>query len=191
MLVFMQSLNVFAKSWNYDVIRKGKNIGTHSYTFTENGNNLKVDVLTDIKVKIGFIPVYRFKTQGTEEWDEGKLTAYKSTSDDNGEDKYLIINNNYLESNLKKESFISSNYVPASLWSFSTVTQSELLNTLDGSLMKVSITKLGDEEISSIVTTKYEIAGEFKRSLWFDKNNKLIQVKFSGDDGSEILYRLR
>ena len=86
LFLFLSSYG-FTESLEYVVERKGKEIGTHTFIFSKSDEGMNVQILTNIVVKLGFIPVYKFIHDGLETWTNGVLIGYDSTTNDNGADK--------------------------------------------------------------------------------------------------------
>jgi hypothetical protein len=184
-------------SLHYEVQRNGKTIGTHEVEFERHGGRLTVEIETDVAVKIAFLTVYRFKHEAREEWQNGKLIAYQSTSDDNGTDKFLNVgfaNSAYSVEASSGRFKAQSLALPASLWRPDTVTQSRLMNTLDGHEMKVAVKDIGLDTITvggkEITATHFSMTGDLQRELWY-AHDRLVHLRFLGDDGSTIDYNLR
>ncbi|NQU72206.1 MAG: hypothetical protein HQ514_16755 [Rhodospirillales bacterium] len=183
---------------SYTVLRNGDPIGSHGYSFKEDGGRLVVDINTDIKVKVAFLTVYRFEHQASEEWHRGKLVSTTSVTNDDGENHKLKVS--FGGSNLKidgdgKKSVAAYGSMPASLWHPDTVKNSVLLNTLDGTMMSVKVDELGPEQVKvkghDVSAQHYRLTGDLERELWFDPSGTLVQVRFKGDDGSDISYVMR
>lgn len=70
----------------FDVMRKGRDIGDYVVSFQGRGDDLTVNVTTDVSVKVPVIGVsaYRFKQASTETWHGGRLARLTSRTDDNG-----------------------------------------------------------------------------------------------------------
>jgi len=190
-----------AKTLSYTVLRDGKPIGAHSYDINANGNETTVKVSTDIAVKILFATVYQFVHSSTEQWDGDKLISIKSTTNDDGVPKKLdamkkgtVIAVNSIVKKDDRASKAPQNAIPASLWNPLTISQNKLLNTLDGSMMKVSVEDLGEETVpangGTVKAHRYKITGELTRELWFDDSGVLVRVRFPAKDNSEIVYAL-
>lgn len=167
----------------YDVIRKGKDIGDHSYRFNGSANAYTVNVLTDITVKIPLIRItgYSFQHSSVETWRNGKLQKLSSTTNDDGTPHTLNID--------------PGNIVPASLWNIDIVRTKKLLNTIDGKIMSVRTADLGSEIVitqkGEVQAHHYHISGELARDLWYDANDTLVRVSFKADDGSTVTYILK
>lgn len=167
----------------FDVMRKGKDIGDYSLSFSPNGDALTVNVRTDIAVKVPIIGVsaYRFEQTSTESWSGGKLQALSSRTNDNGKAHDIHVG--------------PSPLIPASLWNAQIVNQHKLLNTIDSSADAVSVRNLGGDSIATghgnVSATHYAISGGLNRDLWFDGKGQLVHVRFAADDGSTVDYVLR
>ena len=197
-LIFLLGITsyTYSQSLDYVVERKGKQIGTHSFVFNGTQNDeMLVQISTDVVVKLGFIPVYKFIHEGTEIWKKGILTGYDSTTNDNGTDKFLRFHDNSIHSSRGVFSSLEKTYMPASLWNISNVQTTQLMNTLDGSIMNIEIVDLGEEDIQTtgkkiLKARHFSMTGDLARELWYDSHNRLVHVQFLGDDGSIIDYIL-
>lgn len=165
---------------NFDVVRKGKDIGDHSYSFSGREGNFTVKVETDIVVKVPLIrtTAYSFKHKSVESWKGGKLQQLSSSTDDDGEPQQLQTTN--------------KGVLPASLWNDDIVRSGKLMNTIDGKIMSVRAADLGLETVKtkrgSVSTHHYQLSGGLARDLWYDGDGNLAQVMFKADDGSTVMY---
>lgn len=164
----------------FDVIRKGKDIGDHSYTFTGTSNGYSVQIATDIAVKIPLLRLnaYVFKQQSTETWAGSRLKTIRSQTNDDGTTHQL----NQLGKGL----------LPASLWNDEILKSRKLLNTIDGRIMSVKVTDLGVQTVpvsgGQVIAHHYHISGDLDRDIWYDDEGNLAHVSFKADDGSTVTY---
>ncbi len=164
----------------FDVIRKGKDIGDHSFRFNGLANAFSVKVTTNIVAKIPLIQItaYSFQHSSVENWNNGNLQKLTSTTNDDGTQNQL---NSGTSANLT-----------ASLWNVDIVRSKKLLNTIDGKIMSVRAADLGLELVSTkrgkVQARHYRISGELKRDLWYDADHALARVSFKAEDGSTITY---
>lgn len=164
----------------FDVMRKGKDIGDHSYQFSGSEGTFTVKVFTDVVVKVPLIrtTVYSFKHVSTETWKGGQLQHLSSKTNDDGKPHQLETG--------------SKGVLPASLWNDDTVRTGKLMNTIDGKIMNVRVADLGMESISTqggkVNAHHYLISGGLERDLWYDGKGSLARVAFKGEDGSTIIY---
>jgi len=165
---------------NFDVIRKGTDIGEHSYRFSGSSGAFSVSVVTDIAVRIPLIRtvVYSFQHSSTEQWKGGKLQKLMSKTNDDGKPHQLSVS--------------AKGMVPASLWDEDTVRSGKLLNTVDGKVMSVRIADLGTDSVDTkrgkISAHHYRMTGDLARDLWYDADGNLAYVAFKADDGSTVTY---
>jgi len=165
---------------DFDVMRKGKDIGDQSYKFTGTTKALTVRVITDIVVKIPLVQItaYSFTHDSTEKWASGKLIKVSSKTDDDGTPHQLSTSGN--------------GALPASLWNIDAMRSGKLLNTIDGTLMPVHVADLGSETVTvkggKIAAHHYRMSKGLSRDLWFDTDGNLARVEFKADDGSTITY---
>lgn len=164
----------------FEVMRKGKDIGDHSYRFSGSPGAFSVTVATDIAVKIPLIrtTVYSFKHSSVETWKGDKLKGLSSKTNDDGTPHKVNIGATSLQ--------------PASLWNEDIVRSSKLVNTVDGKTMSVRVTDMGSETVKlkrgKIAAHHYRLSGGLKRDLWFDGDGNLAHVSFTADDGSTVTY---
>lgn len=168
-------------SQTYDVIRKGKDIGDQVIHFQSSGDTLTVTLVTDVSVKVLGIEAYGFHQKSVENWNSGHLATLASHTDDNGKTHDINVKGGGL--------------IPASLWNEQVAQNGTLLNTIDGSKMKVSVKKVGTEAITAggqqVPATHYRLSGDLERDLWYDADGRLVHVAMKGEDGSQVDYVLR
>lgn len=197
LIISIFSVSAQADDLKYNVLRKGKVIGQHEVDFEMRGQQLKVEIETDVAVKLAFITVYRFEHEGTEIWENGSLVRYTSKTNDDGKAKFLDLTGN-ARTLTADGSAGRFNYtqpiMPASLWRADTPTQNALMNTLDGHMMNVTVENLGQESVKAggqaVLATRYKLTGDLERELWYAEG-VLVHVRFKGSDGSTIDYELQ
>ncbi|MEK9645088.1 MAG: DUF6134 family protein [Alphaproteobacteria bacterium] len=183
---------------DFTVLRDGDEIGSHRLHFSNGEEGLRVDIKTNIQVKMMFITAYRFEHDGHEIWRDGRLTRLWSKTNDDGKKHDLNVaaagGKLVVEGDGKRDD-APAEIVPASLWNENILKGGTILNTLDGRGMKVAVKNMGADVIEArghrIQATHYAITGDLERELWFDSNAVLVKVRFKGNDGSEIQYVLR
>ncbi|MEB8385620.1 DUF6134 family protein [Rhodobacteraceae bacterium KMM 6894] len=164
----------------FDVIRKGKDIGDHSYSFSGSSGTFTVTVATDVEVKVPLIrtTVYSFKHASVETWKGGKLQQLSSNTNDDGTPHELKTK--------------AKGVLPASLWNDDIVRSGKLMNTVDGKIMNVRVADLGPETVTTkrgaVPAHHYQMSGDLARDLWYDASGNLAQVSFKADDGSTVTY---
>ncbi len=180
----------------FKVFRNNKPLGFHIINFSHLSNEeLRVNIEVDFLVKIGFLTLFKYKHRNTEIWRNGNLVELSTNTNDNGKmhtvnakknnSKFIIVNNN-------NEISLPTNLQPTSYWNFNTLKSDKWLDTQRGILVDIKITKKSLEKVELSDNTfveayKYTITGDLSLSLWYDKNNNLVKIKFKAK-GSNIDY---
>lgn len=183
---------------HYDVLRDGDKIGDHEFVFKRSGDTVDVQVKTDVRVKLGFITLYKFWHDATERWVGGKLVDLASKTDDDGTKHELKVS--AAEGALKilhdgkPLPPVAGDTIPASLWHRGILGVPATLNTIDGSMMAIKTAQEGSEAVPAVSGTKlaahYLISGDLARELWFAEDGSLAKVRFKAQDKSDIQYVL-
>jgi hypothetical protein len=182
----------------FTVLREGDPIGSHVLSFQKNADTLVVNIRTKIKVKVLFVTAYFFEHEGREVWQNGRLVALASATDDDGTKHTLAVKADADELAVVGDgqaSTVPSKIITASLWHEGILTGGAILNTLHGKQMNITVRDAGIENVAvagqTVSARHYVIEGDLRRELWFDDNQILVKVRFKGSDDSKIEYVLR
>lgn len=180
---------------DFTVLRNGSQVGRHEMLFRNDADGLKIDIRTNVAVKIAFVTAYRFEHEGHEVWQGGRLVRLWSRTNDDGTKHVLDVTaggSDLMVMADGKDAEKATVAIPASLWNERIVQQRSILNTLDGTRMTIQVTDLGTEAVTvqgnRIPARHYSITGDLQRELWYDAQNVLVKVRFKAKDGSDIEY---
>ncbi len=180
---------------DFTVLRNGTEVGRHEMLFRSEADGLKIDIRTNVAVKVAFITAYRFEHEGHEVWQGAHLARLWSKTNDDGTKHVLDVTaggDSLVVMADGKEPEKSSASIPASLWNERIVQQKSILNTLDGSRMAIQVADLGTEIVlvkgAKVPARHYAITGDLQREVWYDAQNVLVKVRFKAKDGSDIEY---
>lgn len=180
---------------DFTVLRNGSEVGRHEMLFRSEADGLKIDIRTNVAVKVAFITAYRFEHEGHEVWQGAHLARLWSKTNDDGTKHVLDVTaggDSLVVMADGKEPEKSTASIPASLWNERIVQQKSILNTLDGSRMAIQVADLGTEAVlvkgAKIPARHYAITGDLQREVWYDAQNVLVKVRFKAKDGSDIEY---
>jgi hypothetical protein len=183
---------------DYQVTREGDDIGTQSVEFIRSGDRLTVRTHVNILVTVLGIPVFRFTHEAEEQWQNGRLTAFKSKSDDDGEprDVALKLDGDRLRGTYNGRTLdLPGSLIPASLWRPDTVQQTVLLDPIKGRDRQVSIADKGLEKVKVrgqlVDAHHYAMTGQITRDIWYGADGQIVQVRFPAKDGSQVQVVLR
>ena len=182
---------------NYAIMRNGDQIGATTVRLHRKGRETTAEVVTEVRVKIAFVTVYRYEQTETERWVDGRLMALNSVTDDNGTLHKVTATSrgNVLAVNADgKTSEVDPAVMPVSLWNAALVQKTIALDTQDGSLVKLSVVDHGKEQLvlqgQPRTAHHYSIHTTFPQEVWYDESRQLIKVALRGSDGSKIEYHL-
>lgn len=186
-----------AGTWRYTVFRDGSPIGDHAITFTPAGDQLQVDIKTDIAVKIAFVTAFRFEHSSREVWQGGRLQSLTATTNDDGskhtvtakaEGGVLQVTADGGTSSRPAETLIHDQ------WNTANLKAPALLSAFDGTDYKVSTSGPQAETVEigshSFKARKYSVSGDLVRSFWFDDQDRLLKVAFESR-GSNVVYEFK
>lgn len=184
-------------AFNFAVMRNGQQIGNSSVRLQRNGRETVAEMITHVRVRIGYVTVYRFDQTQTERWADGRLVALNSVTDDNGTAHRVNATrsgNALVVDADGRTSEIDPAIVPASPWNAAVLGQRVALNPQDGTLSRVSVTDHGKEELvlsgRTTPVRHYSIETSFTQDVWYDDDKRLVRVELRAGDGSKIQYRL-
>ncbi len=173
---------LYPQETRYTITRKGKRIGTHVMTFSSNAERLRVSVESNIKVTVLKVPVYRFNDVSTEQWRDKKLVNVTARTDQGGN----VTRVELTEKQVQTTKFSSNHWNPAGL------NANEICNTRPGKVNQVTIETVGTDTLSAghdlISAAHYRYSGDPQTEVWYDEQNRCVQMQIKGDDGSTIKY---
>jgi hypothetical protein len=182
----------------YTVTRNGDEIGVHEMEFLRDGNRFKVLTRIDVAVTIAGITVFRFANQSDEEWVDGRLASFVSTSDDDGKVHHVLVEPQsdglWVTEHDRRKLFPGVRLI-GTLWNPETAQQSLLIDPVDGRLRRVSIADHGLETVTvqgrPVQARHISIAGKLRREVWYGPDNRIVRFEFRAGDDSLIVAELR
>ena len=193
---------------NFDIIRKGKDIGDHVIQFKEKNGQLIVNVDINIKVKLAFVVVYKFEHQSKEVWEDGALVSFTGKTifeDDREYDVSIEVKDaNYEGSGMDGSFTFPKNILVSNYWNIDLMKQNEIFDTQKGIIRKTTIQDVGIESIDfhgkNINANKFILNAEkhpkdkgpfSETSIWYDENNELVQFSFNSPKDKSLITILR
>lgn len=182
----------------FDVFRQGdKKFGSHIVRFSS-GPEGQLVVTSDVDLKAGLGPItlFRYSLDSVETWEDNRLVALEGQTNDDGDRKRVsaVANGNSLEvsgTGFNGEAPIG--IIPSSHWNIQQVFSDAILSTENGELLETSVTKIGPDIIQingeAVSTTHYRLVSDLTVDLWYDEQNRWVQLSFEARD-QKIDYRL-
>ncbi len=180
---------------SYVIFRDGSEIGTRELRISRNGDEVVVDIETDIKIKVAFITVFKRHERQREVWRDGQLVEFTSTVDDDGDDYRVVAHrrDGALEVNGSVRPYRAPDgAMPATYWNQRIVDAPSIIHVKLGRLQDVQTSFVGEETLkingSDIPVTRYATTGDENLDLWYDHTGTAARVIYKVGDGSEIEF---
>ena len=139
------------KSIEYDIYRNNKLIGTHIFSFSKSNKQLFVKSEINFEIKKLGVVLYRYKVEGTEIYENGKLIKFNSKTNQNGKKKYvnmLLENEEYLIDGSSYKGKAPLDYLLGTWWNHSIVEAKAQISAVSGRIIKQNVTFIGKEAIT-------------------------------------------
>jgi hypothetical protein len=174
--------------------RNGSPLGHHRIDFTEADGRLVVDIEIVFDVKLVVIPVYRYRHSNREVWEDGRLIALDSATDDNGE-AYLVkavrAGDRLLVDGKEGRLDLPGDTPTTSYWNEAGIGRGAWIDTQSGRLARSTVTPSPPEPVlvagRQLLARRYDLEGDISCSLWYAAG-RWVGLLFVGEDGSEITY---
>ncbi len=168
-------------------------IGTHQYTFTHQGKDLIVTSKIRLRAKVLFVTVRRYMADRREVWRGGRLIAFESRTDDDGEiievtalaegDKMVI-------DGPKGRVEAPGDIMPTSAWSVDFLKGGKMMDTETGKILSVTVADMGFETVDiggkQIKARKFHIGGDLDRDLWYRQDGTWVKLRLTRND--DVIY---
>ncbi|WP_340647512.1 DUF6134 family protein [Phenylobacterium sp.] len=167
----------------FQVLRNGTLIGEHRMSFA--GDPASPTVTTDVRmtVKLGPVPVFRYRHHAVERWTGGRFASLDTTTDSNG--KAERVSARRTEAGVIIETAKGRITGPAGVRPFThwnpEVFSGPLFNPQEGKLLKVTTRKVS--------ATQWAVRGEAEIDDFYDETGVWAALKGKLEDGSRIEYR--
>lgn len=167
----------------FSVLRNGTKIGEHVMSFS--GDPTSPTVTTDVRmaVKLGPVPVFRYRHHAVERWTGGRFTGLETTTDSNG--KAERVSARRTETGVVIETAKGRIIGPAGVRPFThwnpEVFAGPLFNPQEGKLLKITARKVS--------ATQWSVRGEAEIDDWYDEAGVWTALKGRLKDGSTLEYR--
>ena len=197
----MQASELYTSPATYRIVRKGKRIGKHTITIASQNSSepstVNVEVASRIRVTILKVPVFSFDYKAKESWQNDTLMEVEATTTENSNTTRVSATRDaagfVLKSDGRSETVTGLEFA-TNHWHPGALRTTSLFNTLTGKQNEVRVEKLERELLElpagTMHATHFRYSGGLRAEVWYDDKGKWVQLKFKGDDGSNIFYKL-
>lgn len=184
----------------FRMLRNGDVIGQHALTFTHSADSLMVAVEIDILVKLGPIPVYRYKHRATETWHHNQLVSLKSDTNHDGSPQFvraqrdtagLIVDGSMTQRYTAQDGVLATTYWNKAMLG-PAAGPNRVINSEDGRLFNIDVANLAEGPVKLAnggvqMARHYRTTGALSLDLWYDDSGQWAHLEFT-KDGSTIVY---
>lgn len=167
----------------FQVFRNGSKVGEHVVAFTGDDNARTATTNVVMTVKVGPVPVYKYKHQAIEKWVDGKFASVETTTNGNGKVTNVSARQmgTYVQINGPAGAVRGpANALPLSHWNQGNFGK-PLFNQQEGKMLKVTCTQVG--------TGHWQVRGEAQIDDFYDAAGNWSGLKGKLEDGSDMEYR--
>ncbi len=186
---------------SFRVIRENKHIGQHELSFSAAPDGLKIAISVDIVVRLGPIPVFRYRLAGTETWQAGALAGAEARTNNDGHEEHMQAVRDatglWVSGARSTRSRIDRYRAPddarlATHWNIAQLT-GPWINPQNGELLHPSITSHQPETLivppgRPVLARRHDATGDVLLSLWYDGEDQWAALRFHARDNSLVTY---
>ena len=167
----------------FQVFRNGSKVGEHVVVFTGDDAARTATTNVTMTVKVGPVPVYKYKHQAIEKWVDGKFASVETTTNGNGKVTNVSARQmgTYVQINGPGGAVRGpANALPLSHWNQGNFGK-PLFNQQEGKMLKVTCTRVG--------AGHWQVRGEAQIDDFYDDAGNWSGLKGKLEDGSDMEYR--
>ena len=189
----------------YELYRNNELIGQHVYLFNREGKRLIVQSTISFEIKILGVSLYKYFSEGKEEYLDGKFRNFSSTTNQNKKEKFVKIYTKKDQFFIEGSSFKGAapkNFIIGTWWNHEIVKSKSQISAVSGRIIKQKVTFLGKEKIKfgekTLNTLHFNFSSTDKKlgkdkklntDVWYDEET-LNWVKASFEKKGKWEYRL-
>jgi hypothetical protein len=167
----------------FQVFRNGTKVGEHQMSFAGDDDNRTVVTNVDMVVKIGPVPVYKYKHNATERWADGKFVSIDATTNGNGKIQKTSARAmpGFVQITGPKGAVKGpADAVPLSHWNQASFGK-PLFNQQEAKMLKVTCTR--------VKAGHWQVRGEAEIDDFYDGSGNWLALQGKLEDGSKMEYR--
>jgi len=134
----------------FDIFRNNKHIGKHIFSFSKENNQLLVKSQINFEIKKLGVVLYKYKVEGTEVYENGKLIKFNSKTNQNGKEKYVnmkLDNGEYIIDGSSYKGKATTDFLLGTWWNHSITKAPAQISAVSGRIIKQKVTFIGKEKI--------------------------------------------
>ena len=186
---------LYGDGLSFEVLRDDVPVGTHTVSFSRDGDDMIVDARFNLAIKFLGFTAYSMDYRSNARWRDGKLIALDARTDDEGAIKTVSARRDGPSLRIVApdgSEGVAGDILPTNHWNVAATRQTEVLNTISGRVNRVRMRDLGAETVVAegreIEARRWTYTGELQNEVWYDRDGRWVKMRFQGKDGSTIEY---
>jgi hypothetical protein len=167
----------------FAVFRNGTKVGEHMMTFAGGEADLTVRTEVNMTVKVGPVPVYRYKHSAVERWSGGRFQSVETTTNGNGKIHKAggrVAGGAVQLTGPAGPARAPADAVPLSHWNQASFGK-PMFNQQEGKLLKITTTR--------VKPGHWQIRGEAEIDDFYDAQGNWLALRGKLEDGSRLEYK--
>jgi hypothetical protein len=163
-------------------------VGTLTNVIETNGSTVRVEARTRILVKMGFLPLFRHHNDRREVWCGGRLVAYDSFTDENGDVTRVsgqAVGDRFVLYRGGTKIVGSAGIFPTNPWSSKILSTTEIISPVKGAVQRVNVVANGSKPIwigdRETLVDHFAMTGDKNIDAWYDRNGTLVRFTYPSD----------
>jgi hypothetical protein len=185
--------------FRYAIIRGGDDIGWDEIELTRDGSRYKMTARLNIAVRLYGITIRRLENTMSEEWVDGRLQSFASSTDEDGARRELRIEpggGELIERGDGFERRLPADASPGTFWRPVTASTTQLIDPVSGKLRRVQVTDLGRQTImvrgQSLTARHFSISGKkMNREIWYGPDGTVVHFEIRNPNDPVVVGELR
>lgn len=178
--------------------RDDDEFGHHHVRFDRSGNRLTVDIEIVLEVRLAFVRVFRYRHEGREVWEGGRLISMETRTDDDGEQFRVSAEatDEGLQVTGSGGDFMAPpDTIPGSYWNIALLDRPQVLNSQKGELTPIEVQSLGGQNIAAgprrISARHHRVIGPtLEIDVWYNDADQWVKLAANIRD-SRLEYELQ
>lgn len=181
---------------SFRVMRKGSRIGTHTLTFSRNGDDLAIDIAVTMAVYLGPIRMFHYNHHNIEKWKGDTFVSMDAKTDYDGDPAWCTVrrdNTGLVVEGSKAARYVAPlNALAATHWNKAEL-QGPMINPENGTALHPAISDVGARSVTlasgaSEPAHQYAWRGKDSLDLWYDTKGDWTALKAVTPSGEVITY---
>jgi hypothetical protein len=197
LLVQAPAAHAEARAWNFRVLLDDREIGRHTYTLLDRGDERELRSEASFDVRVLLVSAYRYRHEAAERWRGNCLQSLVSRTDTNGQREELMAAAHGGRLVVERPDGRDEHegcVMSFAYWNPEILQASRLLNSQTGELLPVTVAAQGEELVAvrgrQVRAERHRItAPELTIDLWF-AGEQWVALEAPAKGGRRLRYEL-